>query len=103
MATENKDEQKVLFDDQAFLWDFIKVFKNKSDYRNFIKLKDKQPSLTFNKLYGEGANALSNLTTAQLSSLVPKFRLYKSIEVDNKTINIEFPFNKFTTVDSIWF
>jgi hypothetical protein len=101
MATENKDEQKVLFDDQAFLWDFIKVFKNKSDYRNFIKLKDKQPSLTFNKLYGEGANALSNLTTAQLSSLVPKFRLYKSIEVDNKTINIEFPFNKFTTVDSI--
>ena len=101
MATEDKNEQKILFDDQSFLWDFIKVFKNKSRYRNFIKLKDKQPGLTFNKLYGEGANALGSLTTAQISSLVPKFKLYKEIKNGNEITNLEFPFNKFTTQESI--
>jgi len=101
MATDKKDEEKVLFDDQAFLWDFIKTFKNKSDYKNFIKLKDKEPGLTFNKLYGEGANALEGLTTAQISSLVPKFRLYKEVKEGNEIKNIEFPFKKFTTMDSI--
>ena len=118
MATDEKDKQKIFFDDQAFLWDFIKVFQNthtttagsgyeprrneyKCLYSNFIQLNDKSPVLTVNRMYAEGSNALHNATTAQMSSLVPKFRLYKSIKNGNQEKNIEFPFKKFTTVDSI--
>jgi hypothetical protein len=102
MATKELDEELVQFDDQAFLWDFIKSFNNQgSNYANFIQIKDKTPVLTQNKLYGEGANALHMATTAQLSSLVPKFKLYKSIQNGSSTKNIEFPFNKITTVESI--
>jgi hypothetical protein len=100
------------------LWDFIKVFQNthtitagsgteprrneyKSTYSNFIQIEDREPVLTQNKLYAEGANALHLATTAQLSSLVPKFKLFKSIKNGDKEKNIEFPFKKFTTVQSI--
>lgn len=110
MATKEKDDGLVQFDDQAFLWDFIKSFKNgtqtlipgdQTSYKNFIQIFDKQPVLTANKLYGEGANALSSVTNAQLSSLVPKFRIYKSIVSKKKEKSIEFPFKKFTSVEDI--
>jgi len=109
---EEASAEEVQFDDQAFLWDFIKVFNNKTrpkdgkkdepvKYRNFIQLLDRFPSITSNRLYGKGANSLHSATTAQLSSLVPKFRLYKTLSDGKTEKNIEFPFTRFTTVDSI--
>lgn len=104
MATK---KEEITFDEQAFMWDFIDIFKNvtmgadgKADpipYKNFLQIKDNRPALTLNKLNGQGSNGLEGLTNAQLSSLIPKMRLYKVLE--DKTI--EFPFNKFTNVESI--
>jgi hypothetical protein len=102
MATK----EEITFDEQSFMWDFIDIFKNVVDgrlafpvqYKNFIQLKDnKMPSLTLNMLTGQGIDGLEGLTNSQLSALIPKMRLYKV--VDNRSI--EFPFNKFTTVESI--
>ena len=119
---------EIVFDEQAFLWDFIDIFNNSigapdlrpqlraigstdpirtkllnpAKYANFIQLKDKQPSLTLNKLVGNGISALDGLTSAQLSSLVPEMRLFKVVKSPpNKERDIEFPFSKFTEVESI--
>jgi hypothetical protein len=104
MAT-NKEE--ITFDEQAFMWDFIDIFKNVTigadgeahevPYKNFLQIKDNRPSLTLNKINGQGSSGLEGLTNVQLSSLIPKMRLYKVL--GDKTI--EFPFNKFTNVESI--
>ena len=118
----------IEFNEQAFLWDHIGYIHNdhahgskdaptdRSDefvlplrgyegahrYKNFIQLTSDDPSTTNNKLWGFGADSLNDLTTAQLSSLMPFMRIYKVIEgEDGKPKHIDFPFNKFTTMQSI--
>jgi hypothetical protein len=72
------------------------------EYKNFIQLTSDDPSTTNNKLWGFGADSLNDLTTTQLSSLIPLMRIYKVIEgEDGKPRHIDFPFNKFTTMQSI--
>jgi len=99
---------EVQFDEQAFLLDNIARLKNwdaKGDepykYKHFLQLHDNDPRITLNKLSGMGLDALNEVTTAQLSGLVPHLRLFKTITEGKKTTNIEFPFDKFTTMDSI--
>jgi hypothetical protein len=72
-------------------------------YKNFLQIEDDEPLTTSNKLLARGASSFNEMTTAELSSIVPYFRLYKVLtdEGDGKRKRIEFPFNKFTTVDSI--
>ena len=111
------------FDEQAFLWDHFDEFKNilrsKSgkkaaqqdlgkvpyevpNYKNFIQLTADDPAVTCNKLWGHGIDSLNDLTTAQLSHLIPYMRLYKQVEgEDGEAVNITYPFNKFTTMQSI--
>lgn len=118
----------IEFNEQAFLWDHIGYIHNghahgskdaptdRSDefvlplrgyegahrYKNFIQLTSDDPSTTNNKLWGFGADSLNDLTTAQLSSLIPFMRIYKVIEGEGgKPKHIDFPFNKFTTMQSI--
>ena len=71
-------------------------------YKNFIQLTSDEPGTTNNKLCGYGADSLNDLTTAQLSSLIPFIRIYKLVESeDGKPVQVDFPFNKFTTMQSI--
>ena len=109
------------FDEQAFLLDHLDLIANtksasgpssirKGDkvvetplhnYRNFLQIEDDDPRITMNKLVGLGLDALNDLTTPQLSSLIPQIRLFKQVSDGNKTTTLEFPFNKFTTLRSI--
>ena len=123
----------IEFDDQSFLWDFISSFQNlrsgkgfslstdptedegdsipdkqlvnkrKQLYKNFLQIEDDQPLTTTNKLLAFGINAMNDVTTAELSSIVPYFRLYKVLpdEGIGPRKRIEFPFNKYTTMESI--
>jgi hypothetical protein len=71
-------------------------------YKNFIQLTSDEPGTTNNKLWGYGSDSLNDLTTAQLSSLIPFIRIYKLVESeDGKPVQVDFPFNKFTTMQSI--
>tara|TARA_Y100000310_G_scaffold327418_1_gene393760 strand:+ start:748 stop:3462 length:2715 start_codon:yes stop_codon:yes gene_type:complete len=106
---------EVPFDEQAFLLDSHFFLQNldwdapdsdigapaKYKYKHFLQLEDNDPRVTLNKLTGMGLDALNDVTTAQLSGLVPHLRLFKTITENKKTINVEFPFDKFTTMDSI--
>ena len=105
--------EDVEFNDQAFLWDFIKKFNNKVykpplhdplpvEYKNFLQIVDDDPMVTMNRLYGDGIDSLNDLTTAQLGFLVPSIEIFKIIEDENAVKkSIKFPFNEFTTIDSI--
>jgi len=122
MATTKKNEEKktksnVEFDDQSFLWDHIDLFQNRGPtsqgraspflYKNFLQINDDQPLTTKNRLFAMGIDALNSVTTAQLSSIVPYFRLFKvlpqkpNVGGNRNRTRIEFPFNKFTTMESI--
>ena len=72
-------------------------------YKNFLQIEDDEPLTTSNKLLADGVSSLNEMTTAQLSSIVPRFKLFKVLtdEGDGTRKRIEFPFNKFTTVESI--
>tara|TARA_R110002020_G_scaffold405038_3_gene615084 strand:- start:2088 stop:5066 length:2979 start_codon:yes stop_codon:yes gene_type:complete len=85
---------------------------HKKLYKNFLQITDDEPLTTKNKLFGEGIDAINDATTAQLSSIIPYIRLFivKPATVDSfggrgqkrgKMVKVEFPFNKFTTLDSI--
>jgi len=76
-------------------------------YKNFLQIKDDEPTTTKNKLFAMGINSLNKASNAQLSSIVPYFKLFKVLPQEpnvggqrNRT-RIEFPFNKFTTMESI--
>ena len=73
-------------------------------YKNFLQIKDDDPITTTNLLFADGINSLNNITTAQLSSVVPYFKLLKVLPQQpgsKKRKRLEFPFNKYTTVSSI--
>ena len=111
-------DSSVDFDDQSFLVDYINLFSNDEDidfndrdsvkrlfspdkfpskrYKNFLQIEDDQPLRTTNRLLGLGINSFRNITTAQLSSIVPYFRLYKVFfDEAGFDTRIEFPLNKF--------
>ena len=129
---EKEQVPNVEFDDQSFLWDFFDRFQNlrsgggfsvsedvfedevepsakqfvqkrKHLYKNFLQIEDDEPLTTTNKLLAFGINAMNDVTTPELSSIVPHFRLYKVLpdEGFGPRKRIEFPFNKFTTMQSI--
>ena len=104
MAINNK----IPFDEQGFMWDLISKFQNKSPqegvtsrtsrpqqddvkktpdpmkwkkwpYDHFTQIQSKQPIGMINKMIGNGVDALNDLTTAQLSNLIPKIKLYKLV------------------------
>jgi len=119
MASPPK-EKYIPFNEQAFLWDFIDVFKNSAapkapgpgantptivslcKYKNFLQLEDKEPYITINRLLGEGASGLHGLKSSQLSSLVPYVKIYKTIKNEKgEERDIQFPFSDFTTAESI--
>jgi hypothetical protein len=103
MATK----EEITFDEQSFMWDFIDIFKNvdadgvEIPYKNFIQIKDSKPSLTLNKINGQAIDGLEALSNSQLAALVPKMRLFKVVGEGSDKKNIEYPFNKFTNVESI--
>jgi hypothetical protein len=70
-------------------------------YKNFLQLKDSEPHLTLNKITGNNANTLQDLTSAQLSALVPHIKIFKTIKVKGKEVDIEFPFGDTTDLASI--
>jgi len=77
------------------------------EYSNFLQIKDDQPLTTKNKLFANGINSLNKVSNVQLSSIVPSFKLFKVLPQQptaggkKNRKRIEFPFNKFTTMDSI--
>ena len=79
-SAENEENPKR-FSPQCFLLDFYKEFSETNadvSYENFVKI-NVEPSDVVNTLMNKGnAFALNDLTPAQMSNLVPKFRLYKS-------------------------
>jgi len=76
-------------------------------YKNFLQIKDDEPITTKNKLFAMGINSLNAASTAQLSSIVPYFKLFKVLPQkpnaggQKNRERIQFPFNKFTTMESI--
>lgn len=70
-------------------------------YKNFLQLKDSEPHLTLNKITGNNANTLQDLTSAQLSALVPHIKIFKTIKVKGKEVDIEFPFGDTTNLAAI--
>ena len=121
-AETEKEKRLNNFDEQAYLLDNLRWIVNvgrehtnvsvenqekfseslsRHNYRYFLQLEDDEPRITKNKLVGLGLSALNNLTTAQLSGLIPQLRLFKAVSGGEKTVTTEFPFNKFTTMDSI--
>jgi hypothetical protein len=119
-------ETETRFDEQAFLLDFIEEFigLNGSQYKNFTQLEG-DPSYAINKIFAKnlqsksgktskkiGLNPFFNLSTLQLSALVPKIRIYK-ISYKNKSVAAggfveysgikeqEFYFNDYTSPESV--
>ena len=123
----------IQFDEQGFMWDFIKQFSNKkevvqdrqqrreeddvetssspqkfakADYDFFTQINSKDPIAIINKMVGYGIDELSDLTNAQVSSLIPKIKLYKIVpffkkgKFDQKKRYL-FPFSTHTTLESI--
>tara|TARA_Y100001938_G_C8101510_1_gene442111 strand:+ start:757 stop:3471 length:2715 start_codon:yes stop_codon:yes gene_type:complete len=72
-----------------------------TEYKNFLQLRDSEPHLTLNKITGNNANTLQDLTSAQLSALIPHIKIYKTIKVKNKEVDIEFPFGSTTNLSDI--
>tara|TARA_R110002110_G_scaffold153102_1_gene346309 strand:- start:2109 stop:5096 length:2988 start_codon:yes stop_codon:yes gene_type:complete len=73
-------------------------------YKNFLQIEDDEPVTTTNLLFADGISSLNNITTAQLSSIVPYFKLLKVLPQQpgsKKRKRLEFPFNKYTTMGSI--
>jgi len=73
-------------------------------YKNFLQIEDDDPVTTTNLLFADGIDSLNNITTAQLSSIVPYFKLLKVLPQQpgsTKRKRLEFPFNKYTTMSSI--
>ena len=110
------EKLNIVFDDQSFLWDHIDAFKNGKQaaeefesaikphsYKNFLQISDDEPLTTRNKLFGDGISALNGATTAQLSSIVPYMKLFKVKPRDSrgKRKRFQFPFNRYTTAESI--
>ena len=87
------------------LGDFMGAMDAKVPYSyiNFLQISDGEPLTTRNKLFGAGIDALNGATTAQLSSIVPYMKLFKVQPRDTKgkRKRIQFPFNKYTTAESI--
>jgi len=111
--SKKKDKKKISnvlevdFDDQMFLLDFLKLFPNivpskpprrtqthAKPYANFAQIKTDAPAGIIGRLIGEDVDALHDFTTAQLSSLVPYVRLFKSYRVGKKWIDDEYPFGQ---------
>ena len=84
-----------------------RIVENPILYKNFLQIQDDEPLTTTNKLFALGIDALNGATTAQLSSIVPYMKLFKVLpqqpNVGGKSNRkkIEFPFNKYTTMESI--
>ena len=98
---DDEEENPKRFSPQCFLLDFYKSFTaNNSDqgYANFVKINE-EPSQVINKLLNKKDGfALNDLTNAQMSNLVPQFRLYKSYA--NGT-DKEFYFDDHTSIDNL--
>lgn len=114
--------EKEQFDEQAFMIEFINKFSNevalkkakevngvvtkkqKTSYDGFVQVTGDPTGLT-NKLADiKRVDILNNLTPSQLSLLVPRFQIFKVLppeKPNGRPIEIEFPINKTTTVDSI--
>ena len=99
-SAENEENPKR-FSPQCFLLDFYKEFSEINadiSYENFVKI-NVEPSDVVNTLMNKGnAFALNDLTPAQMSNLVPKFRLYK-IYADGK--EKEFYFDDATSIENL--
>ena len=99
-SAENEENPKR-FSPQCFLLDFYKEFSETNadvSYENFVKI-NVEPSDVVNTLMNKGnAFALNDLTPAQMSNLVPKFRLYK-IYADGK--EKEFYFDDATSIENL--
>jgi len=132
-AKGHPQRKPIEFDDQSFLWDNVSLFLNEADpgkaggktgfvvggkvipnphlkfykYKNFLQIKDDNPLTTVNKLNAMGIEAFTHVTTGELSSIVPHFKLYKvlpqqpNLTWDRKRTRIAFPFNDHTTMSSI--
>jgi len=98
---DDEEENPKRFSPQCFLLDFYKNFTahNKDQgYENFVKINE-EPSEVINKLLNKKDGfALNELTTAQMSNLVPKIRLYKSYA--NGT-DKEFYFDDYTSIENL--
>ena len=83
--------------DQAFLlFQYRKLIgaNLSKNYANFIQLNG-QPGTLLSKLLGTGVENFFSITTAQLSVLQPKIRLYKTfLHKNGKETDIEIPFNE---------
>lgn len=97
---ENQENPKR-FSPQCFLLDFYKSFvaHNKdTTYGNYVKI-NVEPSDVINRLLNKKSSfALNDLTPAQMSSLVPHFRLYKMYADGTEK---EFYFSDHTSIENL--
>jgi len=98
---DDEEENPKRFSPQCFLLDFYKSFTahNKDQsYGSFIKINE-EPSQVVNKLLNKKDGfAFNELTPAQMSNLVPKFRLYKTYASGEDK---EFYFDDHTSIESL--
>lgn len=98
---DDEEENPKRFSPQCFLLDFYKSFTAKNEgqsYGNFVKI-NVEPSEVINKLLNKKDGfKLNDLTTAQMSNLVPKFRLYK---VYASGEDKEFYFDDHTSIENL--
>ena len=100
----------IKFNEQSFLLDFFTeiVTRNANasgdyyDYSNFIQIEGDSVGLMNRLLVRGNPNALWNLTTSQISMLVPKVSIFKiSKDQDGNQVQRQFRFNEFTSVEDI--
>tara|TARA_R110000851_G_scaffold237619_6_gene390472 strand:+ start:7323 stop:9860 length:2538 start_codon:yes stop_codon:yes gene_type:complete len=98
---DDEEENPKRFSPQCFLLDFYKSFTAKNEgqsYGNFVKI-NVEPSQVINKLLNKKDGfGLNELTTAQMSNLVPKFRLYKTYASGEDK---EFYFDDHTSIENL--
>jgi len=98
---DDEEENPKRFSPQCFLLDFYKNFtahNKEQGYENFIKINE-EPSQVINRLLNKKDGfALNELTPAQMSNLVPKFRLYKMYASGEDK---EFYFDDHTSIENL--
>lgn len=92
------------FNEQSFLIDFLRDIRGDEAIlpkpQNYIQITN-QTSYLMNTIYGSGGGEMLNLTSEQISLLVPKIRLFKVIRKGKTVEEKEFYFPENTTVRSI--
>lgn len=96
MADESKEKEVARFQVQCLLLDNLDVFQKKGaqlTYQTFNRITGKSDIKTINDLLNpRGIEVFDKITPAQIASMVPYVKLFKTIGRGSKETFLEIPF-----------